>query len=143
MFFHIENFCLKVAILPFLATSECTFQVAKILQQSANFTTSGAAELGSIQSETADLIGRLSSEPENFKLRKHEVTSLAQTRRSPNRKRVFPFCDIERRWLMPLSHPFSRLFFPHVGGTHTQIRYWKVEIFRRNDFFGQKMTKIR
>ena len=83
-------------------------QVAKILQQTANFTTSGAGEPSSIQSETADLIRRLSSEPENFKLRKHEVTSLAQTRRSPNRKRVFPFCDIERE---ALTHAADSSFF--------------------------------
>ena len=60
-------------------------QVAKVLQQAANFTSKGF-ESDSIQSETAELLTRLSSRPENYKASPNNpVTSMKQLKRNPNR----------------------------------------------------------
>merc|ERR1719462_812497 len=69
-------------------------KVAKILQSTANFTNStplvnrsGQSKVGSdIQSETAELIMRLSNQPENVKLtaNQNRIISLKECRRNPN-----------------------------------------------------------
>ena len=69
-------------------------KVAKILQSTANFTNSTPMtnrKIGGsdIQSETAELIMRLSNQPENVKLtpNQNRIISLKECRRNPNRKR--------------------------------------------------------
>ena len=67
-------------------------KVAKILQSTANFTNSTPLRETTksnpdIQSETAELILRLSNQPENIKLtNQNRVISLKECRRNPNRK---------------------------------------------------------
>ena len=70
-------------------------KVAKILQSTANFTnstpmTNTGRKIGGsdIQSETAELIMRLSNQPENVKLtpNQNRIISLKECRRNPNRQ---------------------------------------------------------
>ena len=68
-------------------------KVAKILQSTANFTNSTPMtnrKIGGsdIQSETAELIMRLSNQPENVKLtpNQNRIISLKECRRNPNRQ---------------------------------------------------------
>ena len=61
--------------------------VAKLLQQAANFTTKSIHKSDSIENETVELITRLSSKPDNFKLYPtNPITSIKQLKRNPNRK---------------------------------------------------------
>ena len=63
-----------------------------MLQQTANqvlLHPSPNGEVGSIETETKDLICRLSTRPDNYRLKKREITTLAECRRSPNRKGAY------------------------------------------------------
>jgi len=60
-------------------------QVAKTLQQAANFSPKGIDAQDAIQSETAELLRRLSSRPESFHPPTNQaVSSLKQLKRNPN-----------------------------------------------------------
>ena len=60
-------------------------QVAKTLQQAANFSPKGIDATNAVQSETAELLRRLSSRPESFQPPSNQViSSLKQLKRNPN-----------------------------------------------------------